>query len=95
MTVIKKTVAIHPIMDSLIRKTWAMLIESGKDVSYSASLNFIILIAILETSKNEGLSEETRKIAWKFVEDQKAIEELNLEDLLANLAEKVKPEKSN
>jgi len=48
MTVIKKTVVIHPLMDSYVRKTWAILIENGKDASYSTALNFMLLATIFE-----------------------------------------------
>jgi len=91
MGVIKKTVVIHPIMNSAIRKTWAILIENGKDASYSTALNFMLLATIFEAEKPEGLSEKTRELIWHFVDDQKTIDELNLQDLLITLEKKVKP----
>ena len=94
MTVVKKTVAIHPIMDSFVRKTWAILIENGKDASYSTALNFMLLVAIFEATKREGLREKTRELVWNFVEDKKTINELNLQDLLTTLEKKVKPSES-
>ena len=94
MGAIKKTVVIHPIMDSYIRKTWAILIESGKDASYSSALNFILLATIFETQKPEGLSEKTRKLLWNFIDDQKTMEELNLQDSVIKLEEKIKLDKS-
>jgi len=94
MATIKKTVVIHPIMDSYIRKTWAILIESGKDASYSSALNFMLLATILEAQKPEGLSEEIRELIWNFVDDQKTIDELNLQDLLITLEKKVKSDKA-
>jgi len=94
MGVIKKTVVIHPIMDSYIRKTWATLIENGKDASYSLALNSILLATIFETQKPEGLSEKTRELLWSFIDDQKTIDELNLQDSLVTLEEKIKPDKS-
>lgn len=93
MTVVKKTVAIHPIMDSYIRKTWAILIENGKDASYSTAFNFMVLATIFEATKPDGLSNKTRELIWNFVEDQKTINELNLEDLLTTLEEKIKQNK--
>jgi hypothetical protein len=95
MTVIKKTVAIHPIMDSYIRKTWAILIENGKDASYSTALNFMLLTTIFEATKSDGLNEKTRELIWNFAEDQKTIDELNLQDLLTSLEDKIKTSKSN
>ena len=94
MGVIKKTVVIHPIMDSYVRKTWALLIESGKDASYSSALNFMLLATIFEAQKPEGLTEETRKFIWNFIEDQNTIDELNLEDFMATFEEKIKIDKT-
>ncbi|RLG90423.1 MAG: hypothetical protein DRO36_06120 [Candidatus Hecatellales archaeon] len=90
MPVIKKTVAIHPIMDSYIRKIWSLLVESGYDATYSTALNFMLLGAIFEaTQKKEGWSEETRRLVWSFMEDEETIKELNLEDQLANLTNNI------
>lgn len=94
MTVIKKTVAIHPVMDSYIRKTWAILIEDGKDASYSTALNFMLLTTIFEATKPDGLSEKTRELIWNFAEDQNTIDELNLQDLLTSLEGKIKTSES-
>jgi hypothetical protein len=89
MPVVKKTVAIHPIIDAYIRKTWALLIESGYDATYSTALNFMLLGAIFEALKEGGWSEETRGLVWSFMEDEETIKELNLEDHLANIGEKI------
>jgi len=86
MPVVKKTVAIHPMMDRYVRKTWALLVENGYDATYSTALNFMLLATIFETTKDGGLSEKTRDLIWNFVRDQKTIDELNLEDQLANIA---------
>lgn len=85
MPVVKKTVAIHPTMDSYIRKTWAMLIEAGHNATYSTALNFMLLAALMEAIKEGGLSNETRDLIWDFAKDEETIEELNLEDHLAEL----------
>lgn len=85
--VVKKTVAIHPIMDGYIRMTWAMLVEAGYDATYSSALNFMLLATIMETTKEGGLSDETRDKIWQFAEDQATISELNLQEHLANLRE--------
>ena len=92
MPVIKKTVAIHPILDKYVRRTWALLVEAGYDATYSLALNFMLLGAVLEAIKEGGWSEETREMVWdSFLKDRKAIEELNLEDMLANLKEYITP----
>jgi len=94
MATIKKTVMIHSIMNSIVRKTWAILIENGKDASYSLALNFMLLGFMLEAQKPEGLSKKTRELIWNFMEDRKTIDELNVQDLLITLEAKVKLDKS-
>lgn len=89
MTVVKKSVAIHPMMDKYIRKTWALLIDAGHDATYSTALNFMLLGAIFEAIKDGGWTEKNRRLVWNFIEDKKTIKELNLEDQLANLFEQV------
>ena len=84
---IKKTVVIHPIMDSYIRKTWAILIENGYDATYSMALNYMLLIAIMEASGERGLSEKTIETIQDFVNDQKTIDRLNLQEPLGQLRE--------
>ena len=87
MPVVKKTIAIHPIMDQYVRKTWAMLVEGGCDATYSTALNFMLLATILEASgQANGLSKKTRELIWAFAKDQETVDELNLEDQLANVA---------
>jgi hypothetical protein len=81
-------------MDFYVRKTWALLIESGRDASYSSALNFMLLATIFETQKPEGLSEKTRELIWNFIEDQKTIDELNLEDFATTFKEKIRIDKT-
>lgn len=84
-SLIKKSVVLHPIMDQYIRKTWALLIEAGHDATYSTALNFMLLAAIDESIKDDGLSEETRDDLWGFVNDQRTIDKLNRADYLDQL----------
>lgn len=86
MPVVKKSVAIHPIMDKFVRKTWSLIIEDGYDATYSTALNFMLLGAILEANKEGGWSDETRKLVWNFMDDKKTVRELNLEDHITNIA---------
>ncbi len=86
---IKKTVVVHPIMDGYIRKTWAILIEQGHDATYSMALNFMLLIAIMEASREGGLSEKTMETIRGFVTDQKTIKRLNLQEHLGQLREQL------
>lgn len=85
MPVVKRSVAIHPLIDAFVRKTWALLIEQGYDATYSTALNFMLLGAIFETTKKGGWSEETRRLLYNFLEDRESIEEINKEDLISNL----------
>lgn len=85
--VIKKTVAIHPIMDNYVRKTWAMLIDEGYDATYSTALNFMLLLAIVQASGSDGLSAETKDLIWAFAKNRELINALNLEDNISKLKE--------
>lgn len=93
LKVIKKTVAIHPIMDSYIRKTWSLLVEAGYDATYSSSLNIMLLTAVMEGSKEDGLTAETQKTIQDFAADQATINTLNLQDHITHLAEQYQIEK--
>lgn len=84
---VKKTVVLHPIMDQYVRKTWAILIDEGCDATYSTALNFMLLAAIAEATKDGGLCHETRNHIWAFVEDQETLQSLNLQDHLIRLRE--------
>jgi hypothetical protein len=85
--VIKKTVALNPIIDVYIRKTWAMLIEEGYDATYSTALNFMLLLSIVQASGSDGLSEETRDVIWAFASNRELVHALNLEGNVARLQE--------
>jgi len=93
LKVIKKTVVIHPIMDSYIRKTWSLLVEAGYDATYSSAVNMMLLMAIMETTKKEGLTAKTRKTIWDFAADQATINTLNLQDHIAQLEKQYQMEK--
>ncbi len=84
---IKKTVVIHPIMDGYIRKTWSILIEQEHEATYSMALNYMLLIAIMETADERGLSARTIETIQDFVNDRKAIDRLNLQEHLGQLRE--------
>lgn len=82
---VKKTVAIHPLMDKYVRQTWSILIEDGYDATYSTALNFMLLAAIGEATSGKGWSKTTRQNVWSFVEDEATMRALSLEDHLASL----------
>lgn len=85
--VIKKTVALNPIIDVYVRKTWAMLIEEGYDATYSSALNFMLLLSIVQASGSDGLSEETKDVIWAFAKDRELVHALNLEGNVVRLQE--------
>ena len=72
---IKKTVILDPRVEVYIRKTWAILIESGvcEDPTYSSALNFMLVGLVLEAGKSDGLSAEARESMWDFAQDRKTI----------------------
>jgi hypothetical protein len=84
--VVKKTIAIHPVIDKYVRETWAALIKAGYDATYSAALNFMLLIAIMETI-TRGWSRETAQVLQSFLRDEKTIEELGLAEQLSKAVE--------
>lgn len=84
---VKKTLILHPIMDSYVRKTWSILIDKGHDATYSTALNMMLLMAIMEVAEKGSLSEKTNETISGFLEDQETITRLNLEDHLAELSE--------
>ena len=83
--VVKKTVAIHPIMDGYIRGTWSMLIDGGYDATYSSALNLMLLVAIMEAKDERGLTDKTKAAIWDFAHDQATIDQLNLQEHLSHL----------
>lgn len=85
--VVKKTVALNPIMDLYVRKTWAMMIEEGYDATYSTALNFMLLISIVQACGSDGLSQEARDVAWGYVNNRELINALSLEANVTRLKE--------
>lgn len=91
VVIVRKTVAINPIMDDYIRQTWAIMIERGYDFSYSSALNHMLLTSILLVG-NQGIDDESAKTLRGFLTDTKTIKELNLEDYLNAIRELTKTE---
>lgn len=77
--IVKKTVAIHPIMDKYIRDMWAILIKDGRDASYSTALNYMLLEHILSVAK-DGIDGDVADDLNSFLDDEETVEELDLED---------------
>lgn len=79
MPVVKKTVALNPIIDDYVRKTWSILIEDGYDASYSTALNYMLLCQIM-TVAEKGIPRKVRDDLNSFLADESSIDELNIED---------------
>ncbi|HXG06898.1 MAG TPA: hypothetical protein VNI77_06200 [Nitrososphaera sp.] len=83
--IVKKTVAIHPVMDSFVRKMWAILIENGYDASYSTALNYMLL-GHIRSVQERGLDEVVVHDLNDFLRDEKTISELDLADYVDKIA---------
>lgn len=84
MTVVKKTVALHPVMDQFVRKLWAMLIENGYSASYSTALNYMLLEHVRSVEEN-GIAKKVNDDLGNFLADEDTISDLNLEDYANNM----------
>ena len=86
MPVIKKTVAIHPVVDQYIRLTWSNLIKEGRDATYSTAMNWMLLAIIWELIQGKReLGNKTREVLRHFLDDPTAAGELNAEDYMESL----------
>ena len=94
MTVVKKAIALHPIMDQYIRKMWATLIEEGYDASYSTATNYMLLCQIL-TVIEQGIPDKVRDELNSFLNDENSIQELNIEDFASKVDELVEKRDRN
>jgi len=75
MTVVKKTVALHPIMDSYVRKLHAILIDKGWDATYSTALNLMMLYQILDVVER-GVHQKVAELLNNFLQDEGTIAEI-------------------
>ena len=89
MSVVKKTVAIYPVIDSYIRKVWSGLIERRGSASYSSALGFMLLIAIGEALSEDGIGLDTSKFALDLLANPKKMGSLNQEELLWRFQERL------
>jgi len=87
MAVIKRTVAIHPIMDNYVRKLLAMLIEKGWNATYSTALNYMILYHVMDVSTRK-MHPKVVKTLQDFLHDRKTIREIQRQDRVTEYLEK-------
>jgi hypothetical protein len=88
MTVIKKTVALHPIMDNYVRLLQSILIQKGHNATYSTALNSMILYQVMDIS-NRKMHPEVVKIINGFLNDDETISEISAEDACQEYMERV------
>lgn len=81
MPVVKKTVALHPIMDDYVRKLLAILIQKGWNATYSTALNYMILGHAMDVSSRK-MHPKVVKILQDFLHDRKTIGEIQRHDRL-------------
>ncbi|MGA2789702.1 MAG: hypothetical protein ABSF00_02920 [Candidatus Bathyarchaeia archaeon] len=87
MPVVKKTVALHPIMDHYVRKLQAILVEKGRNATYSTALNYMVLYNVFNTIYGKKRREELLRA---FLEDTATLSEIAKEDIIAEYMEKVR-----
>ena len=93
---IKKTVALHPLMDEYVRITWSIMIENNvPDASYSSALNFMLLGAIFEAQKKRGWTRDTLENVWDFAFDRETIEQLKLQETVPMFKQYIEREENN
>jgi hypothetical protein len=71
-----KVVVLHPIISDYVKRTQKVLKENGSDASFSVAINAMLLMAIMESKRPEGLSKETLEAVKDFVDDDITIREL-------------------
>jgi hypothetical protein len=87
MPVVKKTVALHPIMDRYVRKLQAILVEKGWNATYSTALNYMILFQVFDVvygKKRRG------ELLRAFLEDTKTVSEIVKEDMLTEYLDQIR-----
>ena len=72
-----RVLILHPIIRDYVELTQKVLKENGNDASYSVAINTMLLTAIMESKRPEGLSKETLEAVKDFVEDVNTIRELS------------------
>ena len=87
MPVVKRTVAIHPIMDGYVRKLLAILIEKGWNATYSTALNYMVLYHVMDVSTRK-MHPKVVKTLRDFLYDRKTIREIQRHDRLTEYLER-------
>lgn len=86
MPVVKKTVALHPIMDSYVRKLQAILVEKGYNATYSTVVNYVILYQVLDVIHRKT-HPKVAKLLQSLLNDRRTIKEIQREDRMTEYLE--------
>ena len=95
--IIRKTVAIHPIMDYYVRLTQSILVQElasegmNIDVSYSVALNYMLLWIVLAVS-SEGHTHDPEVLdsLYSFLKDKDTLKKLNLTEIQEKFLETIR-----
>jgi len=86
MPVVKKTVSIHPIMDSYVRKLQAILVDKGYNATYSTALNYMLLYNIFDV-QHRKMHPKVIELLQSFLNDRKTIKQIQREDRMIEYLE--------
>lgn len=86
MPVVKKTVALHPIMDGYVRKLQAILIDKGWNATYSTALNYFVLYHVFDIAYGKKRREELLRA---FLADTRTLSEIAKEDIITDYSEQM------
>ncbi len=86
MPVVKRTVALHPITDSYVRRLQAILAQKGYKATYSMALNYMLLYNIFDVQYRK-IHPKVREFLQSFLNDQKTIKQLRREDIMTDYLE--------
>ena len=86
MPVVKRTAALHPIMDYYVRKLQAIMIEKGWNATYSTALNYMVLYNVLDVAERK-MHPKVVKLLQNFLEDRKTIKQIQREDRMTEYLE--------
>lgn len=86
MPVVKKTVALHPIMDSYVRKLQAILVEKGYNATYSTALNYMLLCNVFDV-QHRKIHPKVAELLQAFLDDRKTIKQIQREERMTEYLE--------
>lgn len=79
MPVVKKTVAINPGVDRIVRRFQAILVAMGYNATYSTAVNYMLL-GHYSNITHRGMHSDVAKGLQSFLDDRKITREILRED---------------